>query len=107
MVPDSPYSYHILVAGLPGIGRSGIGREVVVRNRASLLRKVVGSFKVVANEAHFPADVTLQQHFSLFIRKLTMNGNGGGAANSGDVTLQFAAFLEACNRHAKNYEARS
>lgn len=68
-----------------------------MRNRGGLLGKVVGSFQVVADEPHFPGDVTVQQHLSLSVRELTMNGDGGRAANGGYVALQFAAFLEACN----------
>src|SRR5208337_4679204 len=87
-----------------GVGRSGIGRKGFLRNRGSLLGKVIGCSKVVADELHFPGDVTLQQYLSFFVRELTMNGNGGGPANGGYVTLQFAALLEVRNCSVENDE---
>ena len=95
---------YVLVIGLLGVGRRGIGRKGFLRRRGSLLREVIGSFQVVADEPHFSGDIAFQQHISIFIRELTMNGDGGGPADGGHVTLQFAALLEACNRGVKSNE---
>src|SRR5208283_3153145 len=95
---------YVLVTRLLGIGRRGSGREGFLRNRGSLLREVIGSFQIVADEPYFPGDVTLLQHVSLFIGELAMKSDGSRSANSGDVTLQFTALLEGRNRGLKSNE---
>src|SRR5271157_4795193 len=89
------FSYQILVTGLLGFGRSGIGRKVFLRNRRSLFCEVNGSSKIGTDEPYLSVDITLQQYLSLFVRKLAMNRNCGCSTNGGDVTRQFTALLEA------------
>ena len=79
-------------------------KKVLVCDLARLLRKIVSSPEISAEESHPPGYILLQQRLSGLVRELTMNPDRGGTGNGGYLPSHFVARFETAHRAMKHHE---